>query len=259
MKFLFFVSLIIAGAFNLNAQYINTDSLVFVPGFTEPLTINEFNSLREVKSAGSGSFAEFFVPGNGGPVISPFGPRGSRMHYGTDIKMEMGDTVKAVSDGVAERVHYAHGFGNLVVIRHQNNITTYYAHLSAFLVKEGTWIKKGDPIGLAGSTGRARGSHLHFEIRENDVPFDAELVFDFQNSGIRKEALQERTLTPLHRTLKPQGYASNIPVPEYYRVKPGDSLWAISRRFKTPVSVICRLNQITENSVLQIGQPLRMF
>ncbi len=259
-KILVVVFFIIVGTGRINAQYTNTDSLVISPEFSKPVSINYYNTFNIKKKLNNPeNFNNFLVPGNGGFIISTFGPRSGRMHYGTDIKMEKGDTIVAVSDGYVARSSYGYGFGNLIVLRHTNNIETYYAHLSSYLVSSGTWVNKGEPIGLAGSTGRARGPHLHFEMRENNLPFDPELVYDFQNHSVRDEALTELTLTSLHRKLKPQGYASNIPVPEFYKVRSGDSLWAISRRFKTPISTICQLNRISESTVLQIGQPLKMY
>ncbi len=247
-------------SFSLKAQYVNTDSLVIVPGCPEPLTINQASLIEPKGNLDNSSFfAGFLVPGGKGEVISQFGPRSGRMHYGTDIKMLKGDTVVAVASGTIYSAKWGNGFGNIVIVWHENNIQTYYAHLSKFLVKRGEWVAKGEPIGLAGSTGRARGSHLHFEIRENLQPFDSELVFDYLKQEVRKEARETGTLLALHRKLKPNGYSNNVAVPEFYKVRPGDSLWVISKRFKTPITRICRLNQITESSVLQIGQPLRMY
>ncbi len=256
---LFFL-LITLGIGHSRAQYVNTDSLVFSSDFPHPVNINFYNAFKskeEIKKGGY--FSQFLVPGNGGNIISPYGLRSGRMHYGTDIKMEKGDTVSAVFDGYIVSSSYGRGFGNLIVIQHENNITTYYAHLSAYLVKAGAWVEKGEPIGLAGSTGRAKGSHLHFEIHEDEKTFDSELVFDYANQQIRKDAKHVETLAALHKELKPQGYAKKVAVPEFYKVCPGDSLWIISRKFKTSINEICRLNQITENTVLQIGQPLRMY
>ena len=181
------------------------------------------------------------------------------MHFGTDIKMQKGDTIYAVCDGVVSRSSYYYGFGNLVVLQHRNNLETYYGHLSKFLVSKGSWVNKGEAIGLAGSTGRATTNHLHFEIHENGQAFDCELLFDFDSLQIREDARAAETLIALHKELKPQGYSKNVAVPEYYKVCSGDSLWVISRKFKTPINEICRLNQITENTVLQIGQPLRLY
>ena len=245
---------------SLKAQYVNTDELIIVPGYSEPLTINQVDSIAKQKRLRNQSYlSQFLVPGNKGRIISGFGPRSGRMHYGTDIKMNKGDTVVAVNSGTVARAGWGYGFGNIIIIQHKNNIQTYYAHLSKFLVKVGSWVNKGEPIGLAGSTGRARGPHLHFEIHENDQAFDPELVFDYDKQQIREDAKDVESLVALHRKLKPKGYSKNVAVPEFYKVRPGDSLWVISRRFKTPIKEICQLNRISENTILQIGQPLRMY
>ena len=70
------------------------------------------------------------------------------------------------------------GFGNLVIIRHYNGLETFYAHLSKLLVYPNQEVIAGDPIGLGGNTGHSYGSHLHFEIRFFDVPFDPERIID---------------------------------------------------------------------------------
>ncbi|MFV0269888.1 MAG: peptidoglycan DD-metalloendopeptidase family protein [Draconibacterium sp.] len=257
--FLLLVLLFFVG-FQSNAQYVNTDELVIVPGLEAPVSLTEYNVIKTQEQEQYKSYlAGFMVPGNGGKVISDYGPRSERMHYGTDLKMERGDTVYAVNDGNITRSGWGSGFGNIIIIQHANNIETYYAHLSKFLRKEGEWVAKGEAIGLAGSTGRARGSHLHFEIRQEGRAFDPELVFDFGEQQIRDEARNFETLVALHQTLKPRGYSNNAAIPEFYKVRSGDSLWVISRKFKTPIKDICRLNNISENSVLQIGQPLKMY
>ena len=206
-----------------------------------------------------GYLEKFLVPGNDGYIISHFGPRSRRMHYGVDIRMNKGDTVVASQSGVVVRSNWGYGWGWLVVIQHRNNIQTYYAHLSKFLKKKGEVVKKGEPIALSGSTGRATGPHLHFEMRENGKPFDPELVFDFKKDEIRPDAYGMESLSALHKKLKPKGYGRNVAVPEYYKVRSGDSLWVISRRFKTSIKELCRLNHISENSVIRIGQPLKMY
>lgn len=260
MRFIFLTLFFVSTIFSAFAQYVNTDELVIVPGLEEPVSLKEFKVLSNVLQKDYDSYlADFLVPGNGGYVISTFGPRSGRMHYGTDIKMAYGDTVYAVNNGYLTRSDWGTGFGNIIVIQHDNNIESYYAHLSKFLKKAGEWVAKGDAIGLAGSTGRARGSHLHFELHQDGQAFDSELVFDYKNQQIREEAKEFGTLMALHRTLKPKGYANNLAIPEYYKVRSGDSLWVISKRFKTPIKDICRMNNLTENSVLRVGQPLKMY
>ncbi|MCY1723571.1 M23 family metallopeptidase [Prolixibacteraceae bacterium Z1-6] len=256
----FIVFLLFLVSVSVSAQYVNTDELVIVPGETNPLNLEELSLMQDsVKELNRGYLAQFLIPGNQGYVISRFGPRSGRMHYGTDIKMDRGDTIVASQSGTVIRAGWGTGWGNLIILQHENNIETYYAHQTRFLVKVGDWVEKGEPIGLAGSTGRARGPHLHFEMRENGQAFDPELVFDFKNEKIREDAYEMESLVALHKKLKPKGYSTNVAVPEYYKVRSGDSLWVISRKFKTPINEICRLNRISENSTLQIGQPLRLY
>jgi len=251
---------IVIMSFEVLAQYVKTDELVFLPGYEDPISLEEYNLLQEqLKEEKRGYLAKFLIPGNDGYIISRFGPRSGRMHYGTDIKMNKGDTVVASQSGTVVRANWGYGFGNLIVIQHDNNILTYYAHQSKFLVESGTWVAKGEAIGLAGSTGRARGNHLHFEMHENGRAFDPEIVFDFDNNSIREDAFEMKSLTALHKKLKPKGYSKNVPVPEYYKVRSGDSLWVISRRYKTSINTICELNNISENTTLQVGQPLKLF
>ncbi|WP_340113612.1 peptidoglycan DD-metalloendopeptidase family protein [Maribellus mangrovi] len=261
MKVLYLLFVFLTGlVLNSAGQYVNTDELVVVPGLEHPVNAEEYKLIREQKLSEYQSYlSQFLVPGDGGYIISRFGPRSGRMHYGTDIKMAKGDTVHAVQDGYLTRSGWGSGFGNIIIIQHDNNIETYYAHLSKFLKTKGEWVKKGEPIALAGSTGRARGPHLHFEMHEDGRAFDPELVYDFNQQQVRPIAQNFETLVALHRTLKPQGYSTNLAVPEYYKVRSGDSLWVISRRYKTPIREICRLNNISENTVLQIGQPLKMY
>ena len=250
----------IFSVFFSGAQYVNTDELVVVPGKELPISLAEYDAIQDsLKALRAGYLSEFQVPGNGGYIISRFGPRSGRMHYGTDLKMYRGDTIVATNNGTIARAGWGTGFGRLVIIQHKNNIQTYYAHLTKFLVARGQYVKKGEPIGLAGSTGRARGPHLHFEMRENGRPFDSEMVFDYGSQQVRKDAWEEETLASLHRKLKPKGYANNVAVPEFYKVRSGDSLWKISRRFKTSIKEICKLNKITENTVLRVGQGLRLY
>ncbi len=253
---LLFVSSVLAGF----GQYVNTDEVMVVPGLDEPISKREYRVLNDLNNVRHESYlADYLVPGDGGNIISRFGPRSGRMHYGTDIKMAHGDTVRAVNSGYLTRSGWGTGFGNIMVIQHDNNIETYYAHLSKFLKRAGDWVNKGEAIGLAGSTGRARGTHLHFELRQDGTAFDSELVYDYQNQTIRDDAKQFSTLVALHRTLKPKGYANNAAIPEYYKVRSGDSLWVISKKYKTPIKDICRMNNITESSVLRVGQPLKLY
>ena len=88
-------------------------------------------------------------------------------HPGLDISADKGDPVYATADGTVVNASAAGNYGNLVVLDHGFGIETRYGHLSAFKVKQGQTVKRGDLIGLVGSTGRATGAHLHYEVRAN--------------------------------------------------------------------------------------------
>jgi len=89
-------------------------------------------------------------------------------HPGLDISADRGTPVYATADGTVSQASFSGAYGNLVVIDHKFGIETRYGHLSAFRTQRGQSVKRGDLIGLVGSTGRATGPHLHYEVRVND-------------------------------------------------------------------------------------------
>lgn len=127
----------------------------------------------------------FCMPTPSRLITSNFGRRWGRMHKGLDIKVYIGDTIRAAFDGKIRVVRYeAGGYGNFVVIRHNNGLETIYGHMSKHLVAENQNVKAGDPIGLGGNTGRSTGSHLHFETRLCGVALNPALMFDFKNQDV---------------------------------------------------------------------------
>ena len=115
-------------------------------------------------------------------LTSGFGVRsdpfrgGAAMHSGVDIPGPVGTPIYATADGIIGRTGWVGGYGNLVEIDHGKGIQTRYGHLSAIRAVAGTRVKRGDLIGLMGSTGRSTGSHLHYEVRldgraVNPTPF----------------------------------------------------------------------------------------
>jgi len=88
-------------------------------------------------------------------------------HSGVDVATSRGNPVVATADGSVLRVGYDGNFGNCVVLNHGNGLTTLYGHLSKATVRVGQQVKRGDQIGLVGHTGRARGDHVHYEVRIN--------------------------------------------------------------------------------------------
>src|SRR5256885_2159490 len=85
-------------------------------------------------------------------------------HQGLDISTEKGQPVFATADGVVESASYTGDYGNLIVLKHGFGLVTRYGHLSAFAVKPGQHVRRGDVLGYVGSTGRSTGSHLHYQI-----------------------------------------------------------------------------------------------
>lgn len=95
-----------------------------------------------------------------------------RAHLGTDYAAPTGTPVRAVGDGIVEFAGSQGGFGNVVYLKHRNNHTTVYAHLSRIAVRKGQSVSQGDNLGAVGATGWATGPHLHFEFRINGQHVD---------------------------------------------------------------------------------------
>jgi murein DD-endopeptidase MepM/ murein hydrolase activator NlpD len=115
-------------------------------------------------------------------ITSGFGVRsdpfrgGAAMHSGLDIPGPIGTPIRASADGIVGRAGWVSGYGRLIELEHGRGIVTRYGHLSAINVAAGSRIKRGQLIGLMGSSGRSTGSHLHYEVRldgraVNPIPF----------------------------------------------------------------------------------------
>ena len=127
----------------------------------------------------------FCMPTDSRVLTSNFGARWGRQHKGLDIKVYIGDTIRAAFSGKVRIVRYeARGYGKYVVIRHYNGLETIYGHMSKQLVTEDQEVRAGEPIGLGGNTGRSTGSHLHFETRLCGVALNPALMFDFRNQDV---------------------------------------------------------------------------
>lgn len=121
-----------------------------------------------------------YVPPVATYVTSGFKMRKFRFHYGTDLKLNIGDPVHSAFNGKVRITGYeAGGYGNYVVIRHDNGLETVYGHLSKILVRENQPLRAGDILGLGGNTGRSTGPHLHFEVRYLGNAINPEKLFDF--------------------------------------------------------------------------------
>lgn len=196
----------------------------------------------------------FCMPTENTKVNDIFGyrPRRRRMHYGLDVKVERGDTIRSAFDGKVRYVSYQRrGYGHYVVIRHPNGLETLYAHLTKSLVAENEVVKAGDPIGLGGNTGRSTGTHLHFETRLLGKALNPALMFDFPNQDVTGDT---------YVYLKPKKKVYDPSDPDtYYKVRKGDSLGRIASRQGTTVKNLCKLNGITTKTVLRPGQILKLY
>lgn len=207
-----------------------------------------------------------------GRITSKYGPRRRRVHQGTDIDLETGDPVYATFDGRVRVTTYVRGgYGNLVILRHDNGLETYYGHLSEINVKPNEWVTAGQVIGKGGNTGRSTGSHLHFEMRYKGQTFDPERLIDFSTGTLRRETfLLKRTyFSPYSRFTQDfeeeiqsdeedKRIAAEAAAIKYHIVKRGDTLGRIAINNHTTVTKLCQLNGIKKTSVLSIGQRIRV-
>lgn len=228
----------------------------------------------------------FHMPTDSRVLTSNFGARWGRQHKGLDIKVYIGDTIRAAFSGKVRIVKYEpRGYGKYVVIRHYNGLETYYGHMSKQLVRENEEVKAGDPIGLGGNTGRSTGSHLHFETRLCGVALNPALMFDFRNQDVTGDsytfrrsryAAESAQATRLRGANANGGTgrfdndsdddselaiaapsASFAPETHFHKVKKGETLQSVARKCHTTVDALCRLNRIGKNIRLMPGQILK--
>ena len=106
---------------------------------------------------------------NFGYRVHPVTKKRQSFHKGIDIAAPIGTPVKAAADGIIRKAEFnRNGYGNLIVVEHEKDLTTYYGHLSEILIKPGIRVRKGDLIGKVGTTGLSSGAHLHFEVRRSN-------------------------------------------------------------------------------------------
>ncbi len=246
-------------------------------GMWENRYVNMYGSLKNAPDTFIVDLDNFTMPADG-HMTSNFGRRGSRRyHYGIDIKAQTGDTIYAAFDGKIRVKRFERsGYGYYLVIRHVNGLETVYGHLSKFLVEENDFVKSGQPIGLAGNTGRSFGSHLHFETRFLGKPINPNFIIDFPNKTVHKDeylvtnSSYKKTNSSSRSVIRTSEDSNNYKEPEnasnkfvsgevqYHRIQKGDTLGAISKRYGTSVSKLCTLNNMTTKTVLRVGKSIRV-
>lgn len=130
----------------------------------EPVKHIVIKGTKVIPSRGDGSFV---WPASGGYISSKMGYRWGKMHKGIDIARPSSGGIKAADNGIVVSAGWDGGYGNKIVIDHQNGYRTVYAHLSSLSVSAGQTVSKGTQIGMMGSTGDSTGVHLHFEVYKN--------------------------------------------------------------------------------------------
>ena len=235
---------------------------------------------------------QFCMPCDSRMVTSHYGYRPSfrRQHYGTDIKVFVGDTIRAAFSGKVRVVAFErYGYGNYVIIRHPNGLETVYGHMSRHLCKPNQIVRAGDVIGLGGSTGRSTGSHLHFETRFLGQFIDPERLFDFGAQDVKgdyylfrssgrgtmlaatdnvvggEEEMDEETANALlAKEAESEAFQQKKiqqmrakPRTRVHKVKAGETLSSIARKRGISIDKLCRMNNIKRNAVLRPGQILK--
>lgn len=199
-----------------------------------------------------------FHPPAIGDISSNFGfrrwGRRAKFHFGVDVRMEVGDPVYAMFDGIVRVSKRSADYGYVVLIRHYNGLETLYAHFNQLLVFPGQPIRSGDIIGLAGSTGRSTGPHLHFEVRYKGEKIDPNKIISFPSGSLLSDTLQidRGCFTHLYQ-VKAAKLKSR-----YHIVRKGETLGKIAYRYGISVKHLARLNRLSTKSKLRKGQRLRI-
>ncbi len=134
----------------------------------------------EVKETEETDTCEMVDPLDSMVVTSEFGPRWGRQHEGMDLGVPEGTPIYAAMSGTVTFAEYTEGFGNLVIIEHEEGLETYYAHCSRLDVTCGQEVEAEQQIAAAGSTGNSTGPHLHFEVHVDGVACDPSEWLDLE-------------------------------------------------------------------------------
>ena len=199
-----------------------------------------------------------FVPSASRRISAPYGIRTYRMHRGVDLGLCHGEdrTIVAAFKGTVVKVRNQgrrKGYGKYVILDHGNGLTTLYAHLASWQVNVGDTLQAGDTIGVGGNTGRSFGAHLHFEMRFNGNYIDPATVFNFEE-GTFLNAMTEIDETKLQ--LVEADFQKELAKHRYYKVRRGDCLGKIARKYGISIKRLKQLNGIKGN-MIRPGQVLR--
>ena len=209
-----------------------------------------------------------------------FGPRRGRRHQGIDLPLSTGEPIHAAFAGKVRVSKYMHGYGNVVIIRHTNGLETFYGHMSEFKVKPGDIVHAGDVIGLSGNTGRSTGPHIHYEVRYHGLALDPQRIVNLENGNLKQRIMvlkrryfdaasrydqnfddeflnEEDDKKALEEKKKRDAEAARKAM-VYHKVRSGENLGSIARKYHTTVNAICRLNGLKNANSIRAGKTLRV-
>ena len=256
---------------------------IFLDSWTEN-TINPYMgvSLSDLPYRSSiclvDSVSNFVCP-RVGQVYSKFGYRRRRRHQGVDLPLPTGTPVAVAFDGRVRYSSYVRGYGNLVIVRHENGLETFYGHLSKRLAEPGQWVRAGENIGLGGSTGRSSGPHLHFETRYKGYAFDPQWIVDFEKGELRKNVfvLRRSYLDPSSRYVpesideeeeiystdekiieEEKRIAAEKAAEKWHTVRSGETISGIAHKYGKSQSAIKKLNPGLNIDKIRPGQKIRV-
>lgn len=235
--------------------------------------------------------SKFVYPLPDGKYSSGYGSRGRGFHSGVDLLQAAGKPILAAFDGVVRISKPYAGYGNVVVLRHSNGLETVYSHNTKNMVAPGQFVKAGDQIATVGRTGTATANHLHFEVRILGQTIDPQLLIDTENRALQSGNLEiqrhgtiitarnskmDLNAQPCPNPPEPTQNIASTPPPakptsnttakpatsstsqQSHKVVKGDTLSAIARKYGTSTASLCRLNGISDKTILRLGQKIRV-
>jgi len=236
----------------------------------------------------------FIFPCRGDAILSYGTQARNTFHPGVDFRLNLNDPIYACFDGVVRMAQNYGAYGKMVVIRHYNGLETVYAHLNQVKVKPGQVLKAGHVIGLAGSLGKANHAGLHFESRFLNEHFNPTLLFSFEDRSLNSNILalepssfhikpipqkelvkviekqtdtqdsevvslpteKPQEVTPSSKPEQNTAPASNTD--KFHTVQKGETLYRVSLKYNISVEELIRINNLSKNGTVYVGQKLKV-
>jgi murein DD-endopeptidase MepM/ murein hydrolase activator NlpD len=237
-------------------RYYNFWDTVVINPYKNDLKIMNDTVVLSLVTDGCG-----FHPPAIGDLSSTFGFRSwgrrAKFHFGVDVRMDVGDPVYAAFAGVVRIAKKSADYGYMVLIRHDNGLETLYAHFSQLLCYIGQHVTAGDIIGLAGSTGRSTGPHLHFEVRFKGEKINPNKLVHFPSGSLLSDSLQIDKSCFKH-LYEVKSAKLKLKSPKYIKARKGDTLYKIAREYGVSVKRLARLNKISSKTKIKKGKRIRL-